>query len=68
MLPVSKYILNRKKYVKILSYYPDMVVHTFNSSTHKTEAGRSLSLRLVWCTELVPGQPGLYRESLPQKN
>lgn len=26
-------------------------------STQKTEAGRSLSLKLAWFTELVPGQP-----------
>jgi hypothetical protein len=46
-----------------------MVVHTFNPSTleAETEAGRFLSSRPAWSTELVPGQPGLYRETLSQK-
>jgi hypothetical protein len=27
-----------------------------------------MSLRRAWSTEQVPGQPGLHRETLPQKN
>jgi hypothetical protein len=44
-----------------------MVVHGFNPSTWEAEAGRFLSLRPAWSTKLVPGQPGLYRETLSQK-
>lgn len=46
-----------------------MVGHTFNPSSQKTEAGRSLEFeaRLVWSTEPVPGQPELHRETLSQK-
>jgi ABC-type phosphate/phosphonate transport system substrate-binding protein len=44
-----------------------VVVHAFNPSTWEAEAGRALSLRPVWTTELVPGQPGLHRKTLPQK-
>jgi hypothetical protein len=33
-----------------------MVIHTFNASTREAEAD-------LW----VPGQPGLYRETLSQK-
>jgi hypothetical protein len=32
------------------------------------EASRFLSLRPAWSTEWVPGQPGLYRETLSRKN
>jgi hypothetical protein len=32
------------------------------------EAGRFLSSRPVWSTEFVPGQPGIHRETLSQKN
>jgi hypothetical protein len=45
---------------------PDVVVHTFNPSTWKAEAGRFLSSRPAWSTNWVPGQPGLYRETLSQ--
>ena len=38
-----------------------MVGHTFNPSSREVELGGSLSLRLVWSTERVPGQPGLHR-------
>jgi hypothetical protein len=41
-----------------------MVVHAFNPSTWEAEAGGFLSSRPAWSTELVPGQPGLYRETL----
>jgi hypothetical protein len=41
-----------------------MVVHAFNPSTWEAEAGRFLSSRPAWSTKWVPGQPGLYRETL----
>ena len=40
---------------------------TFNPSTWEAEAGRSLSLRLAWSTEQVPGQPRLYKKILKKK-
>jgi hypothetical protein len=43
------------------------VAHTFNPSPQEAEAGRSLSLRLAWSIDRIPGQPGLHRETLPQK-
>jgi hypothetical protein len=46
---------------------PGMVVHSFNPSTQEAEAGRFPSLRPVWSTKWVPGQPGLYREALSRK-
>jgi hypothetical protein len=44
-----------------------VVAHTFNPSTWEAEAGGFLSSRPAWSTEWVPGQPGLYRETLSQK-
>jgi hypothetical protein len=44
-----------------------MVAHAFNPSTWEAEAGRFLSLGPAWSTEWVPGQPGLYRETLSRK-
>jgi hypothetical protein len=44
-----------------------MVVHTFNPNTQEAEAGGFLNLRPAWSTKWVPGQPGLYRETLSQK-
>jgi hypothetical protein len=41
-----------------------VVVHAINPSTWEAEAGGFLSLRPAWSTECVPGQPGLYRETL----
>jgi hypothetical protein len=36
-------------------------------STEEAEEGRSLSSRLGWCTEHIPGQPGTHRETMSQK-
>jgi hypothetical protein len=44
-----------------------VVVHAFDSSTWEAEAGGFLSSRPAWSTEWVPGQPGLHRETLSQK-
>ena len=44
-----------------------VVAHAFNPSTWEAEVGRFLSSRPAWSTERVPGQPGLYRETLSQK-
>jgi hypothetical protein len=46
----------------------EVVAHTFNPSTRETEAGGFLSSRPAWSTKWVPGQPGLHRETLSQKN
>ena len=46
---------------------PGVVVHAFNHSTREAEAGVFLSSRPAWSTKWVPGQPGLYRETLSQK-
>jgi hypothetical protein len=45
-----------------------VVVHAFNPSTQEAEAGRFLSSWPAWSTKWVPGQPGLYRETLSQTN
>jgi hypothetical protein len=47
---------------------PGVVAHDFNPSTWESEAGGFLSSRPAWSTKWVPGQPGLYRETLSQKN
>ena len=44
-----------------------MVAHPFNPSTLEAEAGGFLSLRPAWSREWVPGQSGLYIETLSQK-
>ena len=44
-----------------------VVAHAFKPSTWEAEASGFLSLRQVWSTELDPGHPGLYRETLSQK-
>jgi hypothetical protein len=44
-----------------------MVMHAFNPSTWEAEAGGFLSSRPAWSTKWVPGQPELYRETLPRK-
>jgi hypothetical protein len=41
-----------------------VVAHSFNPSNWEAEAGRFLSSRPAWSTKWVPGQPGLYRETL----
>jgi hypothetical protein len=43
------------------------VSHTFNPRTWEAEAGRFLSSRPAWSTEGVPGEPGLHKETLSQK-
>jgi hypothetical protein len=43
-----------------------VVAHAFYPSTWEAEAGGFLSLRPVWSTKWVPGQPGLYRETVSQ--
>jgi hypothetical protein len=44
-----------------------VVAHAFNPSTWEAEADRFLSSRPAWSTEWVPGQSGLYRETLSRK-
>jgi hypothetical protein len=44
-----------------------VVAHAFNPSTWEAEAGGFLSSRPAWSTEWVPGQPGLYKETLSGK-
>jgi hypothetical protein len=44
-----------------------MVVHAFSPSTWEAESGGFLSSRPAWSTKWVPGQPGLYRETLSRK-
>jgi hypothetical protein len=44
-----------------------MVANAFNPSIWEAEAGGFLSSRPDWSTELVPGQPGLYKETLSRK-
>jgi hypothetical protein len=46
---------------------PGVVAHAFNPSTWEAEAGGFLSLRPAWSTKWVPGQTGLYRETLSRK-
>jgi hypothetical protein len=46
---------------------PGVVAHTFNPSTPEAEAGGFLSSRPACSTKGVPGQPGLYRETLSLK-
>jgi hypothetical protein len=52
---------------KMFSSRAGVVAHTFNPSTREAEAGGFLSSRSAWSTKWVPGQPGLYRETLSQK-
>jgi hypothetical protein len=50
-----------------LEFQPGMVAHAFNPSTWEAEAGKFLSSRPAWSTDLVPGQPGLHRETLSRE-
>ena len=43
------------------------MVHAFNSTAQEAEAGGSLNVRPAWSVEPVPGQSGLHRETLSQK-
>jgi hypothetical protein len=43
------------------------VAHSSNPSTQEAEAGRIFSSRPAWSTKWVPGQPGLFRETLSRK-
>jgi hypothetical protein len=43
------------------------VAHNFNPSSQEVGTDGSLSLRPVWSTKLVPGQPELHGETLCQK-
>jgi hypothetical protein len=52
---------------KIMVGHRAVVAHAFNPSTWEAEAGRFRSSRPAWSTERVPGQPGLYRETLSRK-
>jgi hypothetical protein len=44
-----------------------VVAHAFNPSTWEAKAGGFPNSRPVWSTKLVPGQPGLCRETLSLK-
>jgi hypothetical protein len=44
-----------------------VVEHAFKPSTWEAKAGGFLSSRSAQSTKGVPGQPGLYRETLSQK-
>jgi hypothetical protein len=46
------------------SWQPGVMAHTFNSSTWEAETDEFLSSRSAWSIERVPGQSGLYRETL----
>ena len=43
------------------------MVHAFNWGIWEEEAGRFHILWPAWSTEWIPGQPGLYKETLSQK-
>ena len=47
---------------------PGVVAHAFNPSTREAETGGFLSSRPAWSTELVPGQPGLYKKTKTKQN
>jgi hypothetical protein len=44
-----------------------MVVHAFNPGTQEQRQVDLCGLRPAWSTDLVPGQPGLHRETLSYK-
>jgi len=43
------------------------MAHVFNPSSLQAEMGGFLSLRPAWSAKWVPGQSGLYRETLSWK-
>lgn len=43
-----------------------MVAHTFDLNTHEAEVGGSLEFKAS-LSNIVPVEPGLYRETLSQK-
>jgi hypothetical protein len=63
-LPFKVLVLNEGlgREDKRSSDYQVGVAHAFNGSTSKAEAGGCVSLRPVWSTERVPGQPGYTRK------
>jgi hypothetical protein len=63
--PTHPVLCLKKKKKKNLE--PGVVTHTFNPSTQEAEASGFLSSRPACSTEWVPGQPGLYRETLSWK-
>ena len=65
MFPTNHINSDYRVFLKVFS--PGMVAHTFNPGTREAEAGGFLSSRLAWSTKWVPGQPGLYRETLSWK-
>jgi hypothetical protein len=68
MEDITAYTENQRlirSYFKILYSEPGVVAHTKTST--QEEAGGFLRLRPAWSTKWVPGQPGLYRETLSWK-
>jgi hypothetical protein len=55
------------KFLKEQKIRQAVVAHAFNPSTREAEVGGFLSSRPAWSTKWVPGQPGLYRETLSKK-
>lgn len=53
----TSWIINKSKEKEKWEWEAERV-HSFSSSTWEVEAGRALSSRPDWSTELVPGQPG----------
>jgi hypothetical protein len=45
-----------------------MVMQAFNPSNQKAEAGRFFSSGSIWSKVWVPEHPGIYLETLSQKN
>jgi hypothetical protein len=64
---VDKLTLHHRACSRFPKTEPGVVAHAFNPSTREAEAGGFLSSRPAWSTEWVPGQPGLYRDTLSRK-